>query len=224
MRKLMAASHRPRAVVLTRCLPWTRRSGTTPGTSRTPAGLASRSPATSPSRTGRRTVRGATAPCRCLRRRAYWSGGPTVLGRRAAHRSSGRRTGKLAEQLGRGHASGRAGCGPVRLWGHGSRRGRGPAARRAAEICRAAARWPADHWYTPDLIRSSWPSRHSAELAALTWARVTRFPDSSTTWSKPSGRAASAWIASTTAMTLSRDAALRREARLVRRGSRCRRP
>jgi hypothetical protein len=29
----------------------------------------------------------------------------------------------------------------------------------------AAARWPCDHWYTPDLIRSGWPSRHSAELA-----------------------------------------------------------
>jgi hypothetical protein len=29
----------------------------------------------------------------------------------------------------------------------------------------ATARWPCDHWYTPDLIRSSWPSRHSAELA-----------------------------------------------------------
>ena len=43
---------------------------------------------------------------------------------------------------------------------------------RALGICRTA-RWPTDHWYTPDLIRSSWPSRHSAALAALTWARLT---------------------------------------------------
>ena len=36
------------------------------------------------------------------------------------------------------------------------------------------------------------PSRHSAALAVLTWARVTRFPDNSTTWSKPSDRSAAA--------------------------------
>ena len=32
-----------------------------------------------------------------------------------------------------------------------------------------------NHWYNPDLIRLSRPSRHSAELAALASARVTRF-------------------------------------------------
>ncbi len=49
-------------------------------------------------------------------------------------------------------------------------------------------------WRHRDKVRDpvELPSRHSAALAVLTWARVTRFPDNSTTWSKPSDRSAAA--------------------------------
>jgi len=71
-------------------------------------------------------------------------------------------------------------------------------------------RWiPRGHQY----CSRSWPSRHSAELAVLTWERVTRFPASSTTWSKPSGRSTDACTARTREMTLSRTVRVRRELR-----------
>ena len=49
----------------------------------------------------------------------------------------------------------------------------------------------------------------------LTWARITRFPDSSATWSKPSGRSASAWMARTRETTLSWAARLRQREEML---------